>query len=183
MQYNFTPLKNAAKEVEEWLKKEQSQIRTGRASPTLLDAVRVDSYGSPVPLNQVGNISVEDPRSIRIAPWDASMGKEIEKAIMAANLGVSVGLDDKGVRVSFPELTTETRQNIVKLAKERLEHARVALRNEREKVWNDIQAKEKTAELTEDEKFRSKTDMQKIVDEANKKLDELHAKKEKEILS
>jgi ribosome recycling factor len=182
MQYNFTPLKNKVKELEEWLKKEQSQIRTGRASPALLDAVRVENYGSHVPLNQVGTISVEDPRSIRITPWDVTQSKHIEKAVIAANLGVSVAVDDKGVRVLFPELTTETRQAIVKIAKEKLEQARITLRNEREKIWNDIQAKEKTGEVTEDDKFRYKNDMQKIVDDTNKKLDDLHAKKEKEIV-
>jgi ribosome recycling factor len=182
MQYNFTSFKNKVKEIEDWLKKEQSQIRTGRASPTLLDSVRVESYGSHVPLNQVGAIAIEDARSIRIAPWDMSQAKEIEKAIVASNLGVSVAIDDKGLRVSFPELTSETRQSIVKLAKEKLEQAKITLRNEREKIWNDIQAKEKSAELTEDEKFRSKNDLQKIVDETNKKLDDLHTKKEKEIV-
>ncbi len=182
MQYNFTPLKNKVKEIEEWLKKEQSLIRTGRANPALLDSVKVESYGSHVPLNQVGTIAIEDARSIRIAPWDMSQVKEIEKAITAQNLGVSVGIDDKGLRVSFPELTSETRQTIVKGAKEKLEQAKITLRNEREKIWNDIQAKEKTSELTEDEKFRFKNDMQKIVDETNKKLDEMHSKKEKEIL-
>jgi ribosome recycling factor len=182
MQYNFTPLKNKVKEIEDWLKKEQAQIRTGRASPALLDSIRVESYGSHVPISQIGTISVEDPRTIRISPWDMSQAKAVEKAIIAGNIGVSVALDDKGLRVSFPELTSETRQTIAKAAKEKLEQSKITLRNEREKVWNDIQAKEKTAELTEDDKFRYKNDMQKIIDEANKKLDELHDKKEKEIV-
>jgi len=183
MQYNFTPLKTKAKEIEEWLKKEQTQIRTGRATPALLDAVKVESYGSHVPINQVANIAIEDPRSILVSPWDHSTTKAIEKAIIASNLGVSVAVLDKGLRVSFPELTTESRQSFVKIAKEKLEQAKVTLRAEREKVWVDIQAKEKTAELTEDEKFRFKNDMQKIIDDSTKRLEETHVKKEKEILS
>ena len=183
MAYNFTAFKNRTKEIEDWLKKEHAGIRTGRASPSLLDAIKVESYGSFVPLNQVGNISVEDPRTIRITPWDAGAAKLIEKAIVTSNLGVSVALDDRGVLVAFPELTTETRQSIVKVAKEKLEQAKINLRTEREKIWNDIQAKEKTSELTEDDKFRSKNDLQKIVDEINKKLEEMFTKKEKEILS
>lgn len=182
MSYNFTPLKNRVKEIEDWLKKEQSQIRTGRASPNFLDDVRVESYGSTVPLVQVGTISVEGPRVLRVTPWDMSQAKHIEKAISVLNLGVSLGLDDKGVRVIFPELTSETREHIVKIAKEKLEHAKITLRSERERVWNDIQAKEKASELTEDDKFRSKNEMQKIVDAANKSFDDLHAKKEKDIL-
>lgn len=183
MQYNFSPLKDRIKGIEEWLKKEQSQIRTGRATPAFLDSIRVESYGSHVPLNQVGNITLEDPRTLRVTPWDMSQVKEIEKAIAAANLGVSTAVDERGVRIAFPELTTETRQSIVKMAKTKLEEARIALRAEREKTWNDIQAKEKEGGMTEDEKFRFKNDMQKLVDEMNKKLDDMHAKKEKEILS
>lgn len=183
MAYNFTTLKAKAADTENWLKKEYSQIRTGRASPSLLDSIRVESYGAMSPLQQVGSVTSEDARSLRITPWDMSQAKAIEKAVMTANLGVSVSVDDKGIRVSFPELSTETRQTIVKLAKEKLENARVTLRQEREKVWKDIQTKEKDGEMTEDDKFHANKEMQKIVDDANKKLDELHSKKEKEIMS
>src|SRR3989344_7573292 len=98
MAYNFQPLKAAIATVEDWLKKEFQGIRTGRASPSLLDGVQVEAYGSRMPINQVGGISVEDARTLRISPWDMSQVKSIEKAIVDANLGVGVGSDDKGVR-------------------------------------------------------------------------------------
>jgi ribosome recycling factor len=183
MAYNFSPLKDRIKEVQEWLSKEFTSIRTGRATPALLDSVQVESYGARMPISQVGSISVEDPRTLRISPWDVSQVKEIEKAIIAANLGVSVSVDDKGARVFFPELTSERRTILMKLAKERLEDARVSLRKERDQVWNEIQAKEKEGGMGEDEKFRYKDEMQKYIDEANKKLEELFEKKEKEITS
>lgn len=183
MGYDFKVLKDKVKGVEEWLKKEYTGLRTGVASPSILDGVQVESYGARLPINQVANIGIEDARVIRITPWDKSQGKAIEKAIMVANLGVSVGADDKGVRVFFPELTTERRGILIKTAKAKLEEARVNLRREREEVWIDIQAKEKEGKMTEDEKFRFKNDMQKIVDEANKALEVLLEKKEKEINS
>lgn len=183
MAYDFKPFEKRIKEIEERLAKELASVRTGRATPAILDGVMVESYGSRVPVNQVANIGVEDARSLRISPWDASMGKEIEKAIMQANLGVAVGADEKGVRVSFPELTSERRVSMVKLAKEKVEDVRQMLRAARDEVWNDIQAKEKAKEMTEDDKFRGKDDMQSRVDAANKRFDEALERKEKEIAS
>jgi ribosome recycling factor len=183
MQYDFSPLKKKIKDVEEWLKKEQSQIRTGRATPTLLDGVSVEAYGSKVPLNQVGSIANEDPRTLRISIWDQSLIKETERGIVAANLGVSVIVDDKGIRVSFPELTSERRQAVIKIAKEKLEDARVTLRKLREEVWNDIQKKEKEGGMGEDDKFRFKEDMEKIIKDGNALLEDLHSRKEKEVMS
>jgi len=183
MSYNFTALKENIKGLEEWLKKEFSSIRTGRATPSILDGVFVEAYGSHSPISQVASISLEGTRSLRVSPWDMSQGKGIEKAIITSNLGLSVSVDDKGLRITFPELTTESRNTFVKIAKQKLEDARVSLRTEREKIWDDIQAKEKEGGMGEDEKFRLKNDMQKIVDDANKKLDELFAMKEKEIMS
>lgn len=181
MIYNFTPLKTQVKEVEEWLKRENSQIRTGRASIGLLDSIRVDSYGSLVPLNQVGGLSTEDPRTIRISPWDSSQIKEIEKVLVASNLGVSVAVDDKGIRVSFPPLTTERRDEFVKLAKAKLEQAKISLRKHRDETWDAIQKKEKEGGMSEDEKFRFKAEMEKIIQETVKNLEALCAKKEEEI--
>lgn len=183
MNYNFFKLKENLKKVEEWLKKELAQIRTGRASPSLLDSIQVEAYGSKVPINQVGSISSEDVKTLRVSPWDMSQAKSVEKAIMSANLGVSVVADDKGVRVSFPSLTTETRTALVKIAKGKLEEAKKTLRADRDKVWNEIQEMEKKGEMTEDEKFRFKNEMQRLVDEEQKKLDDLAAKKEAEIMS
>ncbi len=183
MAYNFAPFKQSIKDLEDWLKKEFSSIRTGRATPAILDGVFVESYGTKMQVSQVGGVSVEGARSLRIAPWDSSQIKGIEKAIIASNLGLSVSVDDKGLRVTFPELTTESRNTFVKLAKVKLEESRVTLRAERDKVWNDIQAREKEGGMGEDEKFRLKDEMQKIVDEAGGKLETLTIAKEKEIMN
>ncbi len=181
--YSLEPLKNKVKETANWLDKELASVRTGRANPALLDGVRVDSYGTSVAINQVGSIAVEDARSIRISPWDQSLVKAVEKAVAAANLGVSLAIDEKGVRVIFPELTGERRSQIVKAAKEKFEQARVTVRKERDWTIQEIEKKEKAKEMGEDDKFRLKTEVQKIIDEANKKLEIAMAKKEKEILS
>lgn len=183
MSYNFSEFKKRIASVEEWLSKEFSSLRTGRANPALLDSVKVESYGAWMPVSQIGSVATEGPRTIRISPYDASQTKHLEKAISAANLGVSVSADEKGVRVNFPELTGERREQLVKSAKQKLEDARVSLRMERDKVKSDIEKKTKGGELTQDDEKRSKLEMQKFVDEANRKLDELLAKKEKEIAS
>ena len=181
MAYNFTPLRTKAKEVEEWLKRELGGVRTGRATPVLLDTVQVEAYDSRMPISQVAAVSVEDARTLRISPWDSSLTKAIEKAIMQANLGVSAAVDDTGLRVAFPELTSERRVQLIKVAKTKFEEARISLRGERDKVSNDLESKKKEGELSEDEKFRFKNDMQKIIDETNQALEALYEKKEQEI--
>ncbi len=181
MAYNFANFKNSSKEVEEWLKREMSGIRTGRATPAILDNVRVEAYGSEMPVNQLANVSVEDARMLRITPWDMSQSKAIEKAISTSDLGLSVSVDDKGLRVSFPELTSERRLSLVKIAKQKLEDAKVTLRGEREKVLKDIDKQEKEGGMGEDEKFRLKAELQKLVDDSTKLLEEVFSKKEKEI--
>ncbi len=181
MAYNFTQTKEEIEKTTTWLRGEFSGIRTGRASPSILDSVKVDAYGSDVPINQVASVSVEDARMIRITPWDMSQAKAIEKGIMLADLGLSVTVDDKGVRVVFPELTGERRVALMKIAKTKLEEARVAIRGERERTLKDIEKQEKDAEISEDDKFRLKTELQKIVDEASASFETLFTKKEKEI--
>lgn len=183
MAYNFNQFKTGLKNVESWLVKEYSSLRTGRATPTILDNVQVSSYGSMMPINQVASITAEGPRTLRVVPWDLSVNKSIEKAIADAKLGLSVAIDEKGLRVTFPELTQETRQSLVKITKQKLEDARINLRKERDEVWNDIQAKEKAGTVTEDEKFRLKTEMQKLADETGKKLQEMAERKEKEMMN
>ena len=181
MKYDFSDFKKETTRVEEWLRKEFMSIRTGQATPALLDNIYIDSYGSKTALAHIAGITTEDARTLRITPWDKGQIKEIEKAINAANLGVSVSVDDIGLRVIFPELTTERRDMLAKLIGEKLETARISLRSEREKVWNDIQEKEKDGEMTEDEKFSAKDELQKQVDEVNKSLEESSHKKEREI--
>ena len=181
MPYNFSLLKQKIKEVEDRLTREFGSIRTGRATPVILDGVMVDSYGSKMPVNQLANINIEGARSLRITPWDKGLIKEIEKGIAAANLGLSAMADEEGLRLTFPELTAERRAELVRAAKEKLEEARINLRSEREKVWSDIQKQERESKISEDDKFRGKDEMQKLVDAANKKLEEMFGKKEKEI--
>lgn len=183
MLYDFSKLKNKTKEIEEWLRKEYMGIRTGMAAPALLDNVIVESYGSRMGIKELAGVSIEDARSLRVSPWDQTQIVNIEKAISLANLGVSLRVDEKGIRVLFPELTTERRGVLTKLANSKLEEARVSSRSARDDVWNDIQKREKEGGMGEDDKFRLKDDMQKIIDDANKKLEEIAAKKDKEIMS
>lgn len=181
MAYDFKAFEGRIKEIEEHVAKELGGVRTGRATPAILDGVTIESYGTRMPVHQLATISVEDPRSLRIVPWDMSNAKEIEKAITMANLGLSVGMDERGVRVFFPELTSERRASLLKLAKEKVEEARASLRQARDEVWSDIQEKERAGEMPEDDKFRAKDDMQKRVDAANKNFDDMLERKEKEI--
>src|SRR3989338_5454166 len=183
MPYNFSKFNQKGKGVEEWLAKELSCIRTSRATPAILDGILVESYGAKLPINQVGSIASQDARALFITPWDASSIKEIEKAIAAGNLGLSVSAVDTGVRVSFPELTSERRTVLIKTAKEKFEDARISVRKLRDEIQSEIESAEKAGGIGEDEKFRLKAELQKLVDALNKKLSEAVERKEKEILS
>ena len=183
MDYDFKKLKEETLNIENWLKKEFSNIRTGLASTAILDNVKIENYGVLTPIDQVASITTEDAKTIRIKPWDLSQVKAVEKAIVDANLGVSSAVDDKGIRLSFPELTSERREAFVKMAKDRSEQAKVSLRGERDKTWNDIQTKEKDGEISQDDKFQLKDLMQKIIDDSGQELVSLFEKKEKEIKS
>lgn len=181
MAYRFNNFQAAAKTVEEWLVRELSTIRTGRATPALLDSVQVEAYGAKVPLKQIGALGTEDPRTLKLTLWDKGQLRAAEQAIQVANLGVSTASDGTTVRIIFPELTAEKRALLSKLAHDKVEQARVSLRQERERVWNDIQAKEKSGELGEDEKYRLKEELQQLVDEANRRLEDSGRRKEQEI--
>ncbi|HVY73017.1 MAG TPA: ribosome recycling factor [Candidatus Paceibacterota bacterium] len=181
MAYDFKAFDTRIKEITEHVTKELAGVRTGRAAIAILDGVHVEAYGSMMPLNQVANLGLEDARTLRVAPWDASQIKEIEKAITNANLGLSVAVDDKGVRVFFPELTSERRTQLVKVAKEKVEESKASLRQARDEVWSDIQQQERDGDMSEDDKFRNKDEMQKRVDAANKAFDDALARKEQEI--
>ncbi len=182
MQYNFANLKLNLKKAEEFLNKEYQQLNAGRAAPSVLDGVSVESYGAYQPIKNVASVAIEDPKTLRINPWDKTQLKGIEKAIMAANLGLSVATDDQGIRVIFPQLTTESRTSLVKILKEKLEEARITVRRERERTWDDVQAREKDGVITEDERFRAKEELQKYVDETNNNLEAIFDKKEKEVM-
>ncbi|NOY35746.1 MAG: ribosome recycling factor [bacterium] len=181
--YDFSKIKNRGEEIKEWLKKEYSVLRTGMATPALVENLPVDSYGVKTPLKHIAAISVEDARTIRISPWDASSLKDIEKAIAVSNLGVQPIADKETIRVALPELTEERRKSLVKILNEKLEEAKISLRQERDEIWKDIQEKERAGEITEDDKYRFKDDLQEIVDGIVKDLEAAAKRKEEEIKS
>ncbi len=169
----------------EVLRKEFAGLRTGRASLGILDGITVDYYGTPTPLNQAANLSVPDPRLITIQPWEAKMLGEIEKAILKSDLGLTPTNDGKIIRLSFPPLTEERRQQIVKRAKKLAEDARVAVRNVRRDINDEIKkkSKDKEAHVSEDETKKLQDEIQKTTDGYIKKIDDLLAHKEKEIMT
>jgi len=173
--------KQKLKEATDWLQKEFTGIRTGQATPALLDSIKVESYGTFMPIVQIGSVGIEDARTIRIAPWDLSQVPAIERAIREADLGVSVSSDSMGLRVIFPELTSERRVQLIKLAKSKLEDARVTVRAMRDEIIKEIEAKRKTNEISEDDKFFLKDKVQKAVDNSNRNLELLFTQKEAEI--
>lgn len=179
MAYDLNQFKKAGTEKRDWLQNELQGLRTGRATPALLDTITVDVYGSRMKLSQVASITVEDARTLYVNPWDKGQVKDIEKAIALADLGISAGSDDKGVRVSFPELTAERRTQLMKLVRAKLEEARVQIKTARAKAISDIEK----GDESEDEQKRLKNEVQKIVDDTNKLLEEVADKKEKELQS
>ncbi len=168
-------------EVKDWLQKEYAGIRTGQASPALLDNVKVESYGSMMPLNQVSSVGVEDARTLRVSPWDASQIPAIEAAVSDSDLGASVAADSAGLRVIFPELTAERREQLLKLSKSKLEDSRISVRSARDEAMKAIDKSEKDGDLSEDDKFSRKEAIQKKIDEANKALEALYEAKEVEL--
>jgi ribosome recycling factor len=169
----------------ETLKREFAAVRTGRASLGLLDTIMVDYYGTPTPLNQVANLAVPDPKTITIQPWEPKMLGEIEKAILKSDVGLTPGNDGKVIRLSIPPLTEERRHQIVKHAKKLAEDTRVACRNIRHEAINDLKkkAKDKDSPVSEDQVKKVQDEIQKLTDSHIKKLDELLAHKEKEIMT
>ena len=182
MAYDFREFKHAGASALDWLKKEYASISTNQANPSVLDAVSVEVYGSYMPINQISSVLGTGPKSLLITPWDSSVASNIDRAIRESNLGLSVSLDAQGVRVVFPELTSERRILLTKLVKEKLEEARIKMRTEREKNLDDLDREEKDGSLSKDDKFRLKNELQKLVDDTNRELEALALKKEKEIL-
>jgi ribosome recycling factor len=166
----------------ESFKKELGKVRTGRASFSLLDGIKVDYYGTPTPLQQVGTLSVPESRLITVTPWDAKMIGPIEKAIQASGLGLNPVNDGKIVRIPIPPLTEERRRDLAKLVKKMSEDARVAVRNVRREAIERLKEKEKKKELSEDELKRGQDRIQKETDACIKKIDEILKSKEQEIM-
>ncbi|MDO8407866.1 MAG: ribosome-recycling factor [bacterium] len=182
MAYDFSELKRQIKETEEWLGRELSGVRTGRATPTLLDSVKPEAYGVRTPLRELASVSVEDARTLRVMPWDASLVRTIEKGITDANLGVGVGTDDQGLRITFPELTAERRTQLTRLAGEKTEQARTTLRSHRTEAMKEVDALEKEG-MAKDVAKRDKDELQKLIDAGNDALAAVLKKKEAEIAS
>jgi len=168
--------------VIDFFKKDIATLRTGRANPSLLEGVFVEAYGVKNPINAVANISVSDSRSMTIAPWDKSVMKDLEKAIIEANLGVGVVNDGDKVRVTIPMMTEENRKDLVKKVNEKQEKTRVSIRQIREEVRQAIEEAEKNKDFGEDDKFRYMKELDEAVAKFNEDVKELRDKKEKEVM-
>ncbi|NLC06599.1 MAG: ribosome recycling factor [Syntrophomonadaceae bacterium] len=164
------------------LKREFASLRAGRANPALLERVLVDYYGTPTPINQVGNIGVPEPRLLVIQPWDRSLIPAIEKAILKSDLGITPSSDGNVVRIAIPQLTQERRKELVKVIKKRAEEARVAVRNIRRDAMDQLKAREKKGEISEDIMRREQDSLQKITDNIIKVIDKLAESKEQEVM-
>jgi len=158
------------------------KVRTGKASVGLLDGIKVDYYGTPTPLNQVGNISTPDFHTITIQPWDKSIISIIEKAILNANLGLNPANDGTLIRIPIPALNEERRKELVKLVKKMAEEGRVAVRNIRRDEIEKLKKTEKTEHISEDDRKHGEVEIQKLTDKFVKEIDEILGKKEKEIM-
>ena len=160
-----------------------SEIRAGRANPAILNKIKVDYYGVPTPINQVAGISVPEARLIMIQPWDASILKEIEKAILASDIGINPNNDGKVIRLTFPDLTEERRKEIVKDIKKMAEESKVAIRAIRRDGIDEAKSMQKEGLITEDELRNAEDDIQKITDKKIEEIDKILSSKEKEIMS
>ena len=165
------------------MKQEYNSLRAGRANPQALDRIMVDYYGSPTPINQVGNISVPEPRMLIIALWDTKMIPAVEKAIQKSDLGIKPANDGKVIRLIFPELTEERRKDLAKVIRKKAEESKVAVRSIRRDAMEDIKKQKKDNLLTEDDQKKLEEKVQKLTDEKVKEIDTIAQAKEKEIMS
>jgi len=170
------------KKALEVLRKEYGSLRAGRATPSLLDKVMVDYYGSPTPVNQVANVSVPEPRIIVIQPWEKTMLNAIDKAIQKSDLGLMPNSDGVVIRLAIPQLTQERRTEIVKVIHKKAEDCRVVIRNLRRDANESIKKVEKDKTVSEDEAKKAQDDIQKLTDKYIKEIDQIMAGKEKEIM-
>lgn len=176
-------LKHKLGKVVEQLRGELAGLRTGRASVALIENLEVDSYGTKVPLKALGSISSPEPRTLIIQPWDKNSIQPIEKAIRNSSLGLAPAVDKDVIRITIPALTEERRKEMLKLLGRHAEDMRIQVRQIREEALKEVDRREKAGEISEDEKFRQKGEAQKVIDEANKRIEEIAAAKEKEIMT
>ena len=182
MDARLKPYEDKMQKAYDYLVTDLGAIRAGRANPHVLDKIRVDYYGTPTPIQQVGNITVPEPRVIQIAPWEKTLIKAIEKAIMMSDVGITPSNDGSLIRLVFPELTEERRKDLVKDIKKRGEESKVAIRNAR-RDGNDALKKMAKSEVSEDEIKELEDKLQKLTDKYIKDLDKLVEEKSKEILT
>ncbi len=182
MEQLFNDLERKMKNAIEVLKKEFQKVRTGRANPAILDNVMVDYYGTPTPINQVGNVSVPDPQMITISPWEKKMLSEIEKAIQKADLGLTPQNDGNIIRLPIPPLTEERRKEMVKQIKKIGENAKIPIRNVRREGNDLLKKMEKDKEISQDDQKQQMDKVQELTDRYVKNVDELMGEKEKELM-
>ena len=180
---DYSEIKDKMEKVLDSLNVRLSEVRAGRANPAILNKVKIDYYGTPTPVNQVAGISVPEARLIVIQPWDASILKEIEKAILAADIGINPNNDGKVIRLAFPELTEERRKELVKEIKKYAEESKIAIRNARRDGLDKAKLMQKDGEITEAELKSAENEIQKITDKYIDEIDKTLASKETEVMS
>jgi ribosome recycling factor len=178
----YTEAEDRMNKALDTLERDFKKLRTGRASISLVDGIRVGYYGTPTPLNQLATLTIPDARTVLIQPWDVSIIGEVEKAILKSELGLTPMNDGKLVRINIPPLTAERRRDLVKIVKKMAEETKVAVRNVRRDANEMIKDLKKEKEISEDEQFRAQEETQKVTDEFIKRIDALFTLKEKEIL-
>ena len=180
---DYTSIKEKMEKAINMLSEKLAEVRAGRANPAILNKIKVDYYGTPTPINQMAGISVPEARLIVIQPWDVSQLKEIEKAILASDIGINPNNDGKVIRLAFPELNEERRKELVKEIKKMAEDAKVGVRAARRDGIDEAKAKQKEGEITEDEEKQAENEIQKITDSKIADIDKILEEKEKEIMS
>ena len=178
---DYPEFESKMKKTADVLQAQLAAVRAGRANAAVLDQITVDYYGVPTPIQQVASIAVPDPRSLLIQPWDASVLKSIEKAILASDLGINPQNDGRSIRLVFPQLTEERRKELAKQVKKYGEEAKVAVRNIRRDAIDKFKKQQKASEITEDDYKNIEKDIQKLTDDYVKVVEDIAAKKEKEL--
>ncbi len=182
MSTDYSEFEAKMKKTTEVLSEQFAAVRAGKANPAVLDRIAVDYYGSPTPIQQIASISTPDARSLLIQPWDGSVLKGIEKAILASDLGINPQNDGRAIRLVFPQLTEERRKELAKQVKKYAEESKVAVRNIRRDAMEKFKAQKKKSEITEDDLKIVEKDMQKLTDDYIKEVDKIAAKKEQELM-
>ena len=176
-------IKPELEKVINFLEREMAKVRTGQASPSLIEDIVVDCFGQKFPLKQLAAISSSEPRQLVIQPWDKSYLEPIQKAISQSSVGAAPIVDKDVIRLNLPAVSEEYRKNLIRFISEKQEEARITIRRWRDEAWKEIQKKEREGEIREDDKYRAKDELQDLVDEYNEKVEEIGERKKREIES